>query len=119
MPVNDVLASPVSMKVIVLFVVLVGLAGGCMSIAGPLVGLMLNPNDLTAANFKQVERFGLSAAIYFDCGELFLYELWLLLLPDDDERWAIVGPCNGPVDYRHDLAGYPTDVLDNRRSKLS
>jgi len=70
MPVNDVLASPVFMKVVVLFVVLVGLTGGCMSIAGPLVGLMLNPNDLTATNFKQVERFGLSAAIYFDCDKV-------------------------------------------------
>eukprot|EP00976_Prorocentrum_cordatum_P061076 1176153-Prorocentrum_minimum.AAC.3 len=58
------------LKVAMVFFTLVGLAGGAMSIAGPVVGLTLNPNDLTAVNFRQVERFGLDAALYFDCGEM-------------------------------------------------
>ena len=69
-PVNNVWVLPIWVKVAMAFVTLVGLAGGCMSIAGPVVGLTLNPNDLTATNFQQVERFGLDAALYFDCGEL-------------------------------------------------
>jgi len=69
-PPNDVWACNMYMKVFMLFMVLVGLAGGCMSIAGPVVGLTLNPNDLTATNFRQVERFGLDSALYFDCDKV-------------------------------------------------
>ena len=68
-PVNDVMAEKIYIKIAMVFFTLVGLAGGSMSIAGPVVGLTLNPNELTAANFQQVERFGLDAALYFDCGE--------------------------------------------------
>lgn len=69
-PVNNVFALPIWVKVAMVFVTLTGLAGGSMSIAGPVVGLTLNPNDLTATNFKQVERFGLDAALYFDCDKV-------------------------------------------------
>mmetsp|Transcript_17399 Transcript_17399/g.37848 ORF Transcript_17399/g.37848 Transcript_17399/m.37848 type:complete len:372 (-) Transcript_17399:376-1491(-) len=69
-PKNNVMVLPMYIKVLMGFITLVGLAGGCMSIAGPVVGLTLNPNDLTAANFKQVERFGLTAALYFDCDKV-------------------------------------------------
>jgi len=68
-PVNDVMNEKIYIKIAMVFFTLVGIAGGCMSIAGVVVGLTLNPNELTAANFKQVERFGLDAALYFDCGE--------------------------------------------------
>ena len=68
-PVNNVATLPMWVKGAMVLFTLVGLAGGCMSIAGPVVGLTLNPNDLTATNFKQVESFGLDAALYFDCGE--------------------------------------------------
>jgi len=68
-PVNDVMNEKIYIKIAMVIFTLVGIAGGCMSIAGVVVGLTLNPNQLTAANFKQVERFGLDAALYFDCGE--------------------------------------------------
>jgi len=69
-PVNDVMAEKIYIKIAMVFFTLVGLAGGSMSIAGPVVGLTLNPNELTAANFQQVERFGLDAALYFDCDKV-------------------------------------------------
>jgi len=69
-PVNDVMAEKIYVKIAMMFFTVVGLAGGCMSIAGPVVGLTINPNELTATNFKQVERFGLSAALYFDCDKV-------------------------------------------------
>eukprot|EP00959_Pyramimonas_sp_CCMP1952_P418379 8764688-Pyramimonas_sp.AAC.1 len=69
-PKNDLMASPWYMKIMMIFFVVVGLAGGAMSIAGPVVGLTLDPNDLTATNFNQVQSFGLEAALYFDCDEV-------------------------------------------------
>jgi len=69
-PVNDIMAEKIYIKIAMVFFTLVGLAGGSMSIAGPVVGLTLNPNDLTATNFQQVERFGLDAALYFDCDKV-------------------------------------------------
>jgi len=69
-PVNDVMNEKIYIKISMVFFTLVGIAGGCMSIAGVVVGLTLNPNQLTAANFKQVERFGLDAALYFDCDKV-------------------------------------------------
>lgn len=69
-PVNDIMNEKIYLKVAMVFFTLVGLAGGAMSIAGPVVGLTLNPNDLTAVNFRQVERFGLDAALYFDCDKV-------------------------------------------------
>ena len=69
-PVNDVMNEKIYIKIAMVFFTLVGIAGGCMSIAGVVVGLTLNPNQLTAANFKQVERFGLDAALYFDCDKV-------------------------------------------------
>jgi len=69
-PVNDIMAEKWYMKIMMVFFTIVGIAGGAMSIAGPVVGLTLNPNDLTAANFKQVESFGLDAALYFDCDKV-------------------------------------------------
>jgi len=69
-PVNDVMNEKIYIKVMMVLFTLVGLAGGCMSIAGPVVGLTINPNELTATNFRQVERFGLDAALYFDCDKV-------------------------------------------------
>lgn len=69
-PVNDVMGEKIYIKVMMVFFTLVGLAGGAMSIAGVVVGLTLNPDELTATNFQQVERFGLSAALYFDCDKV-------------------------------------------------
>jgi len=69
-PVNDMMAEKIYVKIAMMFFTVVGIAGGCMSIAGPVVGLTINPNQLTATNFKQVERFGLSAALYFDCDKV-------------------------------------------------
>jgi hypothetical protein len=68
-PVNDMMAEKIYVRIVMKFFTVVGLAGGCMSIAGPVDGLTINPNQLTATNFKQVERFGLSADLYFDCGK--------------------------------------------------
>jgi len=69
-PVNDIMAEKWYMKIMMVFFTLVGIAGGAMSIAGPVVGLTLDPNDITAANVVQVSAMGMDAALYFDCDKV-------------------------------------------------